>query len=155
MELQTEEKVTHKENNAGFTYKFGANSTKKYYKFIYYTNAVGEKVDNKATISKNQDRESVDAPTKVNARGTYVGKGPGANANQKLEDVAGNNNLKKAPRWFFTVATPTNWDGKSFEVWDWFVPVTKGTAKADHYALYGELQQQLNSIIKNLHNRKW
>lgn len=33
-------------------------------------------------------------------------------------------------------------------MWDWFVPVTKGTAKADHYALYGELQQQLNSIIK-------
>lgn len=148
MELQTEEKVTYKENNAGFTYKFGANSTRKYYKFIYYTNAVGEKVDNKATISKNQDRESVDAPTKVNARGIYVGKGPGANANQKLEDVAGNNNLKKAPKWFFTVATPTNWDGKSFEVWDWFVPVTKGTAKADHYALYGELKKQLNSIIQ-------
>ena len=41
------------------------------------------------------------------------------NANQKLENVAGNNNLKKAPKWFFTIATPTNWDGKSFEVWDW------------------------------------
>lgn len=148
MELQTKENVTYKENNAGFKYTFGENSTRKYYKFIYYTNAVGEKVDNKATISKNQDSESVDASTKVNARGTYVGKGPGVNANEKLEDVAGNNNLKKAPRWFFTVATPTNWDGKSFEVWDWFVPVTNKTAKADHYALYGELKKQLNSIIQ-------
>ncbi len=132
--------------NVGFTYTFKRGSIQKYYKFVYYTNAVDgvAQVDNKATISKGNDSESVDVPTKTDKRDQYVGKA----AVGSLETAKGNKNLMKAPRWYFTVALPTGSTAKSIEAYDWFIPATNGTQTADHYAFYEELKEQLNKCIR-------
>lgn len=150
LNLQESSTVDFKKNsageNVGFTYTFKRGSTQKYYKFVYYTNAVDgvAQVDNKATISKGNDSESVDVPTKTDKRNQYVGKA----AAGSLETAKGNKNLMKAPRWYFTVALPTGSTAKSIEAYDWFIPATNGTQTADHYAFYEELKEQLNQCIR-------
>lgn len=150
LNLQESSTVDFKKNsageNVGFTYTFKRGSTQKYYKFVYYTNAVDgvAQVDNKATISKGNDSESVDVPTKTDKLDQYVGKA----AAGSLETAKGNKNLMKAPRWYFTVALPTGSTAKSIEAYDWFIPATNGTQTADHYAFYEELKEQLNKCIR-------
>lgn len=132
--------------NQGFTYTFptiNAGEEKPYYKIVYQSDAPnGEtSIQNTVTIADKNggDKDSTMADGNIQESGSFF-KGKG---NHTLQDVG--NGLQKAT-WYITALIPRDKRTTELTISDTFQQVTYGNGKiAEHYALLGELFDQLNN----------
>lgn len=132
--------------NQGFTYTFptiNAGEEKPYYKIVYQSDAPnGEtSIQNDVTIEDQdgKDKDSTTANGNIQESGSFF-KGKG---NHTLQDVG--NGLQKAT-WYITALIPRDKRTTELTISDTFQQVTYGNGKiAEHYALLGELFDQLNN----------
>lgn len=130
----------------GFTYTFptiNAGDVKPYYKIVYQSDAPnGEtSIQNTVTIADKNggDNDSTMADGNIQESGSFF-KGKG---NHTLQDVG--NGLQKAT-WYITALIPRDKRTTELTISDTFQQVTYGNGKiAEHYALLGELFDQLNN----------
>lgn len=130
----------------GFTYTFptiNAGDVKPYYKIVYQSDAPnGEtSIQNTVTIADKNggDKDSTMADGNIQESGSFF-KGKG---NHTLQDVG--NGLQKAT-WYITALIPRDKRTTELTISDTFQQVTYGNGKiAEHYALLGELFDQLNN----------
>lgn len=130
----------------GFTYKFptiNAGDVKPYYKIVYQSDAPnGEtSIHNTVTITDKGggDKDSTEVDGNIQESGSFF-KGKG---NHTLQDVG--NGLQKAT-WYITALIPRDKRTTELTISDTFQQVTYGNGKiAEHYALLGELFDQLNN----------
>lgn len=130
----------------GFTYTFptiNAGDVKPYYKIVYQSDAPnGEtSIQNDVTIEDQdgKDKDSTTANGNIQESGSFF-KGKG---NHTLQDVG--NGLQKAT-WYITALIPRDKRTTELTISDTFQQVTYGNGKiAEHYALLGELFDQLNN----------
>lgn len=132
--------------NQGFTYTFPTikeRDEKPYYKIVYQSDAPnGEtSIQNDVTIEDQdgKDKDSTTANGNIQESGSFF-KGKG---NHTLQDVG--NGLQKAT-WYITALIPRDKRTTELTISDTFQQVTYGNGKiAEHYALLGELFDQLNN----------
>ena len=132
--------------NQGFTYTFPTikeGDEKPYYKIVYQSDAPnGEtSIQNDVTIEDQdgKDKDSTTANGNIQESGSFF-KGKG---NHTLQDVG--NGLQKAT-WYITALIPRDKRTTELTISDTFQPVTYGNGQtAEHYALLGELFDQLNN----------
>lgn len=130
----------------GFTYTFptiNERDEKPYYKIVYQSDAPnGEtSIQNDVTIEDQdgKDKDSTTANGNIQESGSFF-KGKG---NHTLQDVG--NGLQKAT-WYITALIPRDKRTTELTISDTFQQVTYGNGKiAEHYALLGELFDQLNN----------
>lgn len=130
----------------GFTYKFpkiNERDEKPYYKIVYQSDAPnGEtSIPNTVTITDKDggDKDSTTANGSIQDNGALY-KSTGGNT--ALQDAG--NGLKKAT-WYITAVIPREKRFDEVTISDTFQPVTYGNGQtAEHYALLGELFDQLN-----------
>ena len=130
----------------GFTYKFpkiNERDEKPYYKIVYQSDAPnGEtSIHNTVTITDKGggDKDSTEVDGNIQESGSFF-KGKG---NHTLQDVG--NGLQKAT-WYITALIPRDKRTTELTISDTFQQVTYGNGKiAEHYALLGELFDQLNN----------
>ena len=130
----------------GFTYTFptiNAGDVMPYYKIVYQSDAPnGEtSIQNDVTIEDQggKDKDSTTANGNIQESGSFF-KGKG---NHTLQDVG--NGLQKAT-WYITALIPRDKRTTELTISDTFQQVTYGNGKiAEHYALLGELFDQLNN----------
>lgn len=130
----------------GFTYKFpkiNERDEKPYYKIVYQSDAPnGEtSIPNTVTIADKSggDKDSTTANGSIQDNGALY-KSTGGNT--ALQDAG--NGLKKAT-WYITAVIPREKRFDEVTISDTFQPVTYGNGQtAEHYALLGELFDQLN-----------
>lgn len=133
--------------NQGFTYTFptiNAGEEKPYYKIVYQSDAPnGEtSIPNTVTIEdqKGGDKDHTTANGNIQDGGAFF-KTTGGNT--ALKDAG--NGLKKAT-WYITALIPRDKRTTELTISDTFQQVTYGNGKiAEHYALLGELFDQLNN----------
>lgn len=138
--------LTMKTGDQGFTYKFptiNAGDVKPYYKIVYQSDAPNgeESIHNTVTIEdeKGGDKDSTEVDGNIQESGSFF-KGKG---NHTLRDVG--NGLQKAT-WYITALIPRDKRTTELTISDTFQQVTYGNGKiAEHYALLGELFDQLNN----------
>lgn len=138
--------LTMKTGDQGFTYKFptiNAGDVKPYYKIVYQSDAPNgeESIHNTVTIEdeKGGDKDSTEVDGNIKESGSFF-KGKG---NHTLRDVG--NGLQKAT-WYITALIPRDKRTTELTISDTFQQVTYGNGKiAEHYALLGELFDQLNN----------
>lgn len=131
----------------GFTYTFptiNAGEEKPYYKIVYQSDAPnGEtSIQNTVTITDKDggDKDSTTAKGNIQESGGFV-KTTGGNT--ALKDAG--NGLKKAT-WYITALIPREKRFDEVTISDTFQPATYGNGQtAEHYALLGELFDQLNN----------
>ena len=126
---------------AGFTYTFPAGSTSKYYQFVYYSTppVAGSTAVNYADIKQGETlvaQVTKTLPSSIGPRGWYVGKS--ANGTPTTANAG---DTLVLPNWKLTIRS--NQTAKEFTLVDAFQQPT-GT-DLDHYALLGELDDQLKS----------
>ena len=134
------------DGNQGFTYTFptiNAGAEKSYYTIVYQSDAPnGEtSIQNDVTIEdqNGKDKDSATANGNIQESGSFF-KGKG---NHTLQDVG--NGLQKAT-WYITALIPRDKRTTELTISDTFQQVTYGNGKiAEHYALLGELFDQLNN----------
>lgn len=132
--------------NQGFTYTFptiNAGEEMPYYKIVYQSDAPnGEtSIHNTVTIADKDggDKDSTEVDGNIQESGSFF-KGKG---NHTLRDVG--NGLQKAT-WYITALIPRDKRTTELTISDTFQQVTYGNGKiAEHYALLGELFDQLNN----------
>ena len=132
--------------NQGFTYTFPTikvGDEKPYYKIVYQSDAPnGEtSIPNNVTITDKDggDEDSTTANGSIQDNGALY-KSTGGNT--ALQDAG--NGLKKAT-WYITAVIPREKRFDEVTISDTFQPVTYGNGQtAEHYALLGELFDQLN-----------
>lgn len=130
----------------GFTYTFptiNAGEEMPYYKIVYQSDAPnGEtSIHNTVTIADKDggDKDSTEVDGNIQESGSFF-KGKG---NHTLRDVG--NGLQKAT-WYITALIPRDKRTTELTISDTFQQVTYGNGKiAEHYALLGELFDQLNN----------
>ena len=130
----------------GFTYTFptiNAGDEKPYYKIVYQSDAPnGEtSIPNTVTIADKDggDKDSTTANGSIQDNGALY-KSTGGNT--ALQDAG--NGLKKAT-WYITAVIPREKRFDEVTISDTFQPVTYGNGQtAEHYALLGELFEQLD-----------
>lgn len=130
----------------GFTYTFPTikvGDEKPYYKIVYQSDAPnGEtSIPNTVTIADKSggDKDSTTANGSIQDNGALY-KSTGGNT--ALQDAG--NGLKKAT-WYITAVIPREKRFDAVTISDTFQPVTYGNGQtAEHYALLGELFDQLN-----------
>lgn len=130
----------------GFTYTFPTikvGDEKPYYKIVYQSDAPnGEtSIPNTVTIADKSggDKDSTTANGSIQDNGALY-KSTGGNT--ALQDAG--NGLKKAT-WYITAVIPREKRFDEVTISDTFQPVTYGNGQtAEHYALLGELFDQLN-----------
>lgn len=130
----------------GFTYTFptiNAGDVMPYYKIVYQSDAPnGEtSIHNTVTITDKGggDKDSTEVDGNIQESGSFF-KGKG---NHTLQDVG--NGLQKAT-WYITALIPRDKRTTELTISDTFQQVTYGNGKiAEHYALLGELFDQLNN----------
>lgn len=130
----------------GFTYTFptiNAGDVMPYYKIVYQSDAPnGEtSIQNDVTIEdqNGKDKDSTTANGNIQESGSFF-KGKG---NHTLQDVG--NGLQKAT-WYITALIPREKRFGEVTISDTFQPATYGNEQtAEHYALLGELFDQLNN----------
>ena len=130
----------------GFTYTFptiNAGDVMPYYKIVYQSDAPnGEtSIPNTVTIADKSggDKDSTTANGSIQDNGALY-KSTGGNT--ALQDAG--NGLKKAT-WYITAVIPREKRFDEVTISDTFQPVTYGNGQtAEHYALLGELFDQLN-----------
>lgn len=130
----------------GFTYTFptiNAGDVMPYYKIVYQSDAPnGEtSIHNTVTIADKDggDKDSTEVDGNIQESGSFF-KGKG---NHTLQDVG--NGLQKAT-WYITALIPRDKRTTELTISDTFQQVTYGNGKiAEHYALLGELFDQLNN----------
>lgn len=133
--------------NQGFTYTFPTvkeGDEKPYYKIVYQSDAPnGEtSIQNTVTITDKDggDKDSTTAKGNIQESGGFV-KTTGGNT--ALKDAG--NGLKKAT-WYITALIPREKRFDEVTISDTFQPATYGNGQtAEHYALLGELFDQLNN----------
>lgn len=133
--------------NQGFTYTFptvNAGDEKPYYKIVYQSDAPnGEtSIQNTVTIKDKDggDKDSTTVKGNIQESGGFV-KTTGGNT--ALKDAG--NGLKKAT-WYITALIPREKRFDEVTISDTFQPATYGNGQtAEHYALLGELFDQLNN----------
>lgn len=131
----------------GFTYTFptiSAGEEKPYYKIVYQSDAPnGEtSIQNTVTIADKDggDKDSTTANGNIQESGGFV-KTTGGNT--ALKDAG--DGLKKAT-WYITALIPREKRFDEVTISDTFQPATYGNGQtAEHYALLGELFDQLNN----------
>lgn len=131
----------------GFTYTFptiNAGDVMPYYKIVYQSDAPnGEtSIQNTVTIEDQggKDKDSTTANGNIQDNGALY-KSTGGNT--ALQDA--DNGLKKAT-WYITAVIPREKRFNEVTISDTFQPVTYGNGQtAEHYALLGELFDQLNN----------
>lgn len=131
----------------GFTYKFptiNAGEEKPYYKIVYQSDAPnGEtSIPNTVTIEdkKGGDKDSTTANGNIQDSGSFF-KTTGGNT--ALQDAG--NGLKKAT-WYITALIPREKRFDEVTISDTFQPAKYDNGQtAEHYALLGELFDQLNN----------
>lgn len=134
----------------GFTYTFPAESTQKFYRFVYKTSApANETVKNNVTYKdRNENEEKTSGTGSAGARiqGMII-KAP-LNGSQALKDT-NSNRIKKAGWWATIVPSA---DTKIVEFTDTFQQPMDGSGNpavgAEHYALRNELLQELKGKIE-------
>lgn len=134
----------------GFTYTFPAESTQKFYRFVYNTSApAGETVKNNVTYKdpkgeKEETSGTGSAGTRING---MVIKAP-QDGSQALTDT-NSNRIKKAGWWATIVPSA---DTKIVEFTDTFQQPVDSSGNlavgAEHYALRNELLSKLKAIIE-------
>lgn len=130
----------------GFTYTFptiNAGDVKPYYKIVYQSDAPnGEtSIQNTVTIADKNggDKDSTMADGNIQESGSFF-KGKG---NHTLQDVG--NGLQKAT-WYITALIPREKRFDEVTISDTFQPAKYDNGQtAEHYALLGELFDQLNN----------
>lgn len=133
--------------NQGFTYTFptvNERDEKPYYKIVYQSDAPnGEtSIQNTVTITDKDggDKDSTTVKGNIQESGGFV-KTTGGNT--ALKDAG--NGLKKAT-WYITALIPREKRFDEVTISDTFQPATYGNGQtAEHYALLGELFDQLNN----------
>ena len=133
--------------NQGFTYKFptiNAGEEKPYYKIVYQSDAPnGEtSIPNTVTIEdqKGGDKDSTTANGNIQDGGAFF-KTTGGNT--ALQDTG--NGLQKAT-WYITALIPREKRFDAVTISDTFQPAKYDNGQtAEHYALLGELFDQLNN----------
>lgn len=138
------------EDKKGFTYTFPAESTQKFYRFVYNTSApAGETVKNNVTykdLDSEEKKTSGTGSAGTRISGTII-KAP-LNGSQALTDT-NSNRIKKAG-WWATIVPSV--ETKIVEFTDTFrqpVDSNGNPAKdAEHYALRNELLNKLQAIIE-------
>lgn len=133
--------------NQGFTYTFptvNAGDEKPYYKIVYQSDAPnGEtSIQNTVTITDKDggNKDSTTVKGNIQESGGFV-KTTGGNT--ALKDAG--NGLKKAT-WYITALIPREKRFDEVTISDTFQPATYGNGQtAEHYALLGELFDQLNN----------
>lgn len=133
--------------NQGFTYTFptiNERDEKPYYKIVYQSDAPnGEtSIHNTVTITDQNggDKDSTMADGNIQDGGAFF-KSTGGNT--ALQDAG--NGLQKAT-WYITALIPREKRFGEVTISDTFQPVTYGNGQtAEHYALLGELFDQLNN----------
>ena len=133
--------------NQGFTYTFPTvkeGDEKPYYKIVYQSDAPnGEtSIQNTVTIKDKDggDKDSTTVKGNIQESGGFV-KTTGGNT--ALKDAG--NGLKKAT-WYITALIPREKRFDEVTISDTFQPATYGNGQtAEHYALLGELFDQLNN----------
>lgn len=138
------------EDKKGFTYTFPAESTQKFYRFVYNTSApAGETVKNNVTykdLDSEEKKTSGTGSAGTRISGTII-KAP-LNGSQALTDT-NSNRIKKAGWWATIVPSA---DTKIVEFTDTFqqpVDSSGNSAEgAEHYALRNELLNKLQAIIE-------
>ena len=139
--------LTMKTGNQGFTYTFPTikeGDEKPYYKIVYQSDAPnGEtSIQNTVTIKDKDggDKDSTTVKGNIQESGGFV-KTTGGNT--ALKDAG--NGLKKAT-WYITALIPREKRFDEVTISDTFQPATYGNGQtAEHYALLGELFDQLNN----------
>ena len=138
------------EDKKGFTYTFPAESTQKFYRFVYNTSApAGETVKNNVTYKDpNGNKEETSGTGSAGTRiSGMVVKAP-SNGSQALTDT-NSNRIKKAGWWATIVPSA---DTKIVEFTDTFQqPVDSNgnlATGAEHYALQNELRSELKAKIE-------
>lgn len=134
----------------GFTYTFPAESTQKFYRFVYNTSApAGETVKNNVTYKDpngNEEKTSGTGSAGTRISGMVV-KAP-SNGSQALTDT-NSNRIKKAGWWATIVPSA---DTKIVEFTDTFQQPMDGSRNpavgAEHYALQNELRSELKAKIE-------
>lgn len=132
--------------NQGFTYTFptiNAGEEKPYYKIVYQSDAPDNEtsIHNTVTIADKDggDNDSTEVDGNIKDSGALY-KSTGGNT--ALQDAG--NGLKKAT-WYITAVIPREKRFDEVTISDTFQPVTYGNGQtAEHYALLGELFDQLN-----------
>lgn len=130
----------------GFTYTFptiNERDEKPYYKIVYQSDAPDNEtsIHNTVTIADKDggDKDSTEVDGNIQESGSFF-KGKG---NHTLQDVG--NGLQKAT-WYITALIPRDKRTTELTISDTFQQVTYGNGKiAEHYALLGELFDQLNN----------
>lgn len=138
------------EDKKGFTYTFPAESTQKFYRFVYNTSApAGETVKNNVTYKDrngNEEKTSGTGSAGTRISGMVV-KAP-SNGSQALTDT-NSNRIKKAGWWATIVPSA---DTKIVEFTDTFQQPMDGSGNpavgAEHYALQNELRSELKAKIE-------
>ena len=131
----------------GFTYTFptiNAGDVMPYYKIVYQSDAPDNEtsIQNDVTIEDQggKDKDSTTAKENIQDNGALY-KSTGGNT--ALQDAG--NGLKKAT-WYITAVIPKEKRFDEVTISDTFQPVTYGNGQtAEHYALLGELFDQLNN----------
>ena len=131
----------------GFTYTFptiNEREEKPYYKIVYQSDAPDNEtsIQNDVTIEDQggKDKDSTTAKENIQDNGALY-KSTGGNT--ALQDAG--NGLKKAT-WYITAVIPKEKRFDEVTISDTFQPVTYGNGQtAEHYALLGELFDQLNN----------
>ena len=131
----------------GFTYTFptiNAGEEMPYYKIVYQSDAPDNEtsIKNDVTIEDKNggDKDSTTANGSIQDNGALY-KSTGGNT--ALQDA--DNGLKKAT-WYITAVIPREKRFDEVTISDTFQPVTYGNGQtAEHYALLGELFDQLNN----------
>lgn len=139
--------LTMKTGDQGFTYTFptiNKGDEKPYYKIVYQSDAPnGEtSIQNTVTIKDKDggDKDSTTVKGNIQESGGFV-KTTGGNT--ALKDAG--NGLKKAT-WYITALIPREKRFDEVTISDTFQPATYGNGQtAEHYALLGELFDQLNN----------
>ena len=138
------------EDKKGFTYTFPAESTQKFYRFVYNTSApANETVKNNVTYkdrNENEEKTSGTGSAGTRIQGMII-KAP-LNGSQALTDT-NSNRIKKAGWWATIVPSA---DTKIVEFTDTFQQPMDGSGNpavgAEHYALRNELLNKLQAIIE-------
>lgn len=138
------------EDKKGFTYKFPAESTQKFYRFVYNTSApAGETVKNNVTykdLNENKEETSGTGSAGTRIQGMVI-KAPW-DGSQVLTDT-NSNRIKKAG-WWATIVPSV--DTKIVEFTDTFQQPVDSNGNpaegAEHYALRNELLKELQDKIE-------
>ena len=138
------------EDKKGFTYTFPAESTQKFYRFVYNTSApAGETVKNNVTYKDpNGNKEETSGTGSAGTRISGMVVKAQSNGSQALTDT-NSNRIKKAGWWATIVPSA---DTKIVEFTDTFQqPVDSNgnlATGAEHYALQNELRSELKAKIE-------